>query len=189
MCEHSRDTGFTLIEVLVALVIVLVSVLGVVGLSVKTVQQEAESYQRVQALTLLQEMVDRINSNRQVAACYSNNATGRTLGTGASSTPTCGLGTATQNAQAVADLVAWSNQLQGAAEQNSSSSNVGAMIGARGCITQISATDRTYRITVAWQGLGPTVEPANSCGEDQYGDDDSLRRTVNAVVRIGNLTS
>lgn len=178
--------GFTLIEVLVALVIVLVGVLGVVGLSVKTVQQEAESYQRVQALTLLQGMVDRMNANRQVAVCYAGNTT---WGTDASATPACGTGTATQRAQAITDLAQWDRSLKGAAERTTAGNNAGAVIGARGCITLLNATDRTYRITVAWQGMGPTVAPKVACGQNQYGSDDAVRRAVNAVIRIGDLTT
>jgi type IV pilus assembly protein PilV len=188
MPERIHAQGFTLIEVLVALVIVLVGVLGAAGLTVKTVQQEAESYQRVQALALLQEMVDRISANRQVAACYANGGSGWVLGSGASATLLCSSGTSAQQAQAIADLTQWDSHLKGTAEQGGSI-NVGAVIGARGCISLISATDQTYRITVAWQGLAPTVAPVSSCGQGSYGSNDALRRTVNAVIRIGNLTS
>lgn len=183
---HSRTSGFTLIEVLVALVIFLVSALGIAGLVVRTVQQETESYQRVQALMLLQDMTDRVNANRQVASCYSAGGTGITLGTGSTSIAACGTGTATQRSQADNDLLAWDLLLKGAAEK-SGSNNLGAMIGARGCIRQINATNRIYRITVAWQGLGNTVAPNDTCGEDSYGDE-AMRRTVSAVVRLGALS-
>ena len=49
-----------MLELLVALVISLVTLMGAAGLVVRTVQQEVESYQRLQALTLAQDMVDRI---------------------------------------------------------------------------------------------------------------------------------
>lgn len=203
MSRRLPIAGFTLIEVLVALVILLVSVLGIVGLSVKTVQQETESYQRVQALNLLQEMVDKINTNRQVAPCYSNGSTGVTVGTDYTGTPACTSGVVTavkpaatptseQLALAVADLIEWNNHLQGTAEQTSASTNVGAVIGARGCVKLISSTGGIllFRVTVAWQGLGPTAAPVgteNTCGEGSYGSE-ALRRTVNAVVRIGYLS-
>lgn len=186
---HRVSSGFGMIEVLVALVILLVSVLGIAGLATRSTQQETESYQRVQALVLLQDMVDRLNANRQVASCYSNGTAGVTLGTGASSTiAPCGAGTVVQNTQVVSDLADWSSQLQGASAKTSTNSNIGAMIGARGCIVQVDATQNIYRITVAWQGLGKTVAPSSPCGLNSYGDD-ALRRTVNAIVRIGNLTS
>lgn len=201
MISMRKGHGFTLLEVLVAMLVVLVGVLGAIGLSVKMVQQETESYQRVQALNLLQEMVDKLNANRQVAACYSNGSgtTGLTLGVDYSSTPSCAASvvtavdakatpTAVQLAQAIADLVEWNRHLQGFAAQDASSANVGALIGARGCIVLVDPALKIFRISVAWQGLGPTVAPSSACGKDNYGTDDSLRRTVNAVVRIGDLT-
>jgi type IV pilus assembly protein PilV len=182
----NKTSGFTLIEVLVALVIFLVSALGIAGLVVRTVQQETESYQRVQALILLQDMTDRLHANRQVATCYSAGGTGITVGTGSASIAACGTGTTVQRSQADSDLLVWDLLLKGAAEQ-SGSSNIGAMIGARGCIRQVDAANRIYRITVAWQGLGNTVAPNDTCGEDSYGDE-AMRRTVSAVVRLGALS-
>ena len=184
-----KNNGFTLIEVLVALVVLLVGMMGAAGLMVRTVQQEVEAYQRLQALNLLQDITDRINGNRNVVSCYSNGSTGMTLGYGVDSITACSLGTAEENSRTNADLADWNANLQGAAEQNSDTENVGAMIGARGCIVQMSAVDQIYRVTVAWQGLSETVAPTedNSCGKDDYGSE-KLRRTVSAVVRIGDLS-
>jgi type IV pilus assembly protein PilV len=188
MCSRRVIKGFGMIEVLVALVILLVSVLGLAGLAVRTTQQETESYQRVQALILLQDMVDRLNANRKVISCYSNDANGITVGTGFASTiPACTGGTLTQNTQAVTDLTEWSTSLQGAAQKTSTNNNSGAVIGARGCIVQVDATEKIYRVTVAWQGLGKTVAPNSTCGQNSYGDE-ALRRTVNAIVHIGKLS-
>lgn len=179
--------GFSMIEVLVSLTILLVSVMGIAGLVVRTTQQEMESYQRVQALILLQDMVDRVNANRQVISCYSNGGSGQTYGTGVSSLPDCTEGNAVQQGQAEDDMDTWDQMLKGSAEQASDNTNIGAMIGARGCIDQVNAGQSVYRITVAWQGMGETVTPINACGEGQYGSE-TKRRTVSAVVRIGDLT-
>ncbi len=106
---RSKSNGFSMLEILVALVISLVTLMGAAGLVVRTVQQEVESVQRLQALLLAQEMVDRININRQVAACYSNGADGLQLGKGVavSDIPDCTGGTATQRARADSDLEEW----------------------------------------------------------------------------------
>ncbi len=189
--NRSSQSGFSLIEVLVALSITLIGVLGLSGLIVRSNQAEMESFQRVQALILLQDMVDRLNANRQVAACFSNGATGNVLGTatsGVSPSLSCTLGTAQQNAQVTADLVAWNKLLLGSAEV-AGTAKIGAMIGARGCIVQTDATNNIYVISVAWQGLAPTSAPGNTCGQNQYGNNDQLRRVVTATVRIANLSS
>lgn len=188
----SKQRGFTLIEILVSLIILLVGLLGIAGLIARTNQAELESYQRVQALLLMQDMLDRINTNRHVASCYSNGSTGITAGTAVSSIATCATGSAAQQAVANADLAAWDTALKGGAEQDGTS-KVGAMIGARGCVTYETATDplgvtyNVYRVSVAWQGLAKTATPSVACGEDQYGDD-ALRRVVTSTLRIGSLS-
>ncbi len=186
--KRSGCEGFTLIEVLVSMLIFLISALGIAGLMVRSTQHETESYQRVQGLVLLQDMVDRINANRQAAPCYSNSATGLTLGAGVSAgaIPACSAGSATQNDQADTDLQEWDQLLKGAAVKNEDATDAGAMTGARGCIRQLSAAERTYRVSVSWQGVGPTVAPVDPCGQGQYGDE-LYRRTLSAVVRLGDL--
>jgi len=183
-----KARGFTLIEVLVALVVLLVGVMGAAGLMVRTVQQEVEAYQRLQALNLLQDMTDRMNANRGVVECYSYGSTGATLGYGVSTFTACTSGSETEKAMVTADLTAWNNALNGVSEQ-SGSNNSGAMVGARGCIVQVSAAERTYRITVAWQGMNKTVAPPadNTCGLNAFGDE-KQRRIVSSIVRIGWLS-
>lgn len=179
-------SGFAMLEVLVTLVIILLGLLGAVGLMVRANTSEMESYQRVQAIILLQDMRNRIEANREVASCYSNGPTGLVLGTGYTGTPACASGTAAQNAQAVADLTEWNGLLVGSAEA-SGSTKLGAMLGARGCITQIDATNNIYLITVAWQGMAPTAAPHATCGQGQYGSE-TERRALSVTVRIGTLT-
>ena len=66
---------------------------------------------------------------------------------------------------------------------------LGAMIGARGCITNPMTTmPREVVVAVTWQGLRPTVVPGGTnCGQNLYGTDDRLRRTMIARVMIGCL--
>jgi type IV pilus modification protein PilV len=111
----SRERGFTMIEVLVSLLILVFGLLGLIGLQARTQVATFESYQRGQALILVQDMADRIATNRATAGCYT---TTTPLGTGFSGAPTCGAatGTAATRALADADLQAWNDALQGAAE-------------------------------------------------------------------------
>lgn len=187
--SKAKTQGFSMLELLVALVISLVTLMGAAGLVVRTVQQEVEAVQRLQALTLAQDMIDRININRQVVSCYSNGANGITVGKGAvkANLPACTSGNASQNARADGDIDEWHDLLEGVSEQTSGNANVGAMIDARGCIRQVSAVDRTYRVTVVWQGMSDTKTPASNCGQNQYRSEPS-RRAISLLVRIGDLT-
>lgn len=183
------SSGFTLIEILVALVVLLVGMMGAAGLLVRTVQQEAEAYQRLQALNLLQDIVDRVTANKPVASCYSNGADGVSLGHKADEVKNCSIGSVEQQTRVVDDLLAWQSALLGAGTKIDGTESVGAMVGARGCIRQIDAAEQIYRITVAWQGLNDTAATtsANTCGKDQYGDE-KKRRTISVLVRIGDLS-
>lgn len=180
--------GLSLIEVLVTLVILMVSLLGLLGLMVQSQRSQIESYQRVQALVVLQDMVNRINTNRKAADCYAiTTAADGTpfLGTGSTLTPACTLGTVEQKAQAVRDITEWNNLLLGSAEK-SGNNNIGAMLGARGCVRLVSAG--IYQVSVVWQGNSKTAAPIGvSCGINFYGDE-AQRRAVAVPVQIANLS-
>lgn len=181
------NRGFTLLEVLITLIILAVGMLGLANLQSKIHVTEVESYQRAQAVLLLQDMVDRINSNRANANAY---ASASVLGTG--SPEDC----ATPASLAARDRCQWSRALLGVSETRTSggvTSNVGAMIGARGCIAQVRApnpaigvcTPGIYRVTVAWQGLHGTAAPSLTCGQNLYGSNDALRRAIASDITIG----
>jgi type IV pilus assembly protein PilV len=180
-----NQTGMMLIEALVSLVIAAIALLGTVTLMAKSTRSEMESYQRVQALTMVQDMVSRINANRQIAACYSDGTTG--LSTTSATLPVCATGSAVQAATANADLAAWKKALLGSSEV-SGASRVGAMIGAVGCVTQVDAVNQIYRVSVAWQGLMPTATPSLSCGQASIGNTD-MRRVISVEIQIANLTT
>lgn len=184
MKHVNNASGFSLIEVLVSLVILLIGLLGFSALQARASTAELESYQRVQALILMQDIADRLNANRKVAECY---VTSSYVGTGYTGTPSCSSGSAAQQTLAFNDLTAWNSLLQGTAETKGGSS-VGAMIGARGCVSYDSTT-KQYTITVVWQGKTATATPSAglTCGSGLYGDE-KLRRAVSMIVTIANLT-
>ena len=203
--SRNIQSGTSMIEVLITMVILMIGLLGIAGLQIRAHLAELESYQRVQALILLQDMVDRINNNRYVATCYAITTTPATgipfLGTPlpaanyAGAGLACTAGTPAQQAMALADLAAWNQALQGA---SAGGANTGGLIGARGCITQEDPTNRVYRVSISWQGRSPTIDPAVSdpvlgtnavltCGSGNYGDE-RMRRIVNTTLRIGALS-
>src|SRR5690349_25136003 len=68
---RNRQTGFNMLEILFSLLIVTTGLLGLAGTQVVAQRAEQESYQRAQAMVLLTDIVDRINTNRKGAVCYS----------------------------------------------------------------------------------------------------------------------
>lgn len=177
--------GTSLIEVLVTIVILAIGLLGLAGLQSRLQVSEMESYQRAQALVLINDMAGRLSANRTNAASY---VTGTTTPLGAG--VTCPTSTANQ---ADIDAGQWCNALQGAAE-TMGGGKVGAMIGGRGCVEDLGSGQ--YMITVAWQGMTAVSLPASgpACGTGSYDTagssctGDLCRRVITTIVRIGNLT-
>jgi len=180
---RGAQRGASMIEVLVTMVIIAFGLLGMAGLQMRMQTSEMESYQRSQALLLLNDMASRIAVNRNNAALYLIDADSPT-GVGV----TCPTGTATIVQR---DLAEWCNALQGAGEMVGTS-RVGAMVGGRGCVESVGGD---YLVTVAWQGLTPISAPPESvgCGLNSYNAssgpcaNDLCRRTVTTLVRVAAL--
>lgn len=68
--------GFTLTEVLVALVVMAVGMLGIAGLYVEGLRAGRTSIYRVAAVTLAADMADRIRANATAGAAYAGNGPG-----------------------------------------------------------------------------------------------------------------
>jgi len=65
-----RQSGFSLVEVLVALVIMSVGMLGIAGLYVQSLQAGRTSMFRHNAIILASDVADRIRANRQAGIAY-----------------------------------------------------------------------------------------------------------------------
>ncbi len=192
MTQSWKNMGFSLVEVLVTIVILLIGLLGLAGLQGRALTSQMESYQRAQALVLLKDMADRIDANRKNAASY---ITASPLGTGGTYPATCNAsGVCATTADT--DLWVWNNTLKGAAETQGTA-NVGAMIGARGCVYQnaapASGVATTYSIVVAWQGMNNTTAPdvtyaysAGKCGFNQYSTE-ALHRAITLPIAVADL--
>jgi type IV pilus assembly protein PilV len=183
--QSRRFDGFAMVEVLVTLLILVFGLLGLASLQSRAQTLETESYQRVQALVLVRDLTDRLLANRVNAASYVTGV-GTPVGQGSA------LDCTAPAAGAPLDLCQWDSALKGAAESIGGNA-VGAMIGARGCVTDITPvtippSPPRYLIQVAWQGLARTAAaPASlQCGSGLYGDE-ALRRAVSTVVTIGTL--
>ena len=176
------QAGTTLIEVLVTVVILAFGLLGIAAFQAKAQVGTLESYQRAQAVVLLEDLRARMAANRNRMAEY---VTAAPLGTGDAASDCEAL------AGSARDKCEWSVALKGAAETLGGNQS-GAMIGARGCVDEVQAADPTngvckpgiYLVTVAWQGLHPTIAPALACGSGAYGLETN-RRAISARVSVG----
>ena len=172
---RTTQSGFSMIEILITIAILVVGLLGLAGLQTNVAAAEFEAYQRAQALVLVQEMADRITANKRNAASYVMDDIG------ASGTET----DCTGYTDFKRDICEFGNALVGASEKSSGGTAVGAMVGARACVT--NPAPNLYVITVAWQGFRVGAEPIEKCGSGAYGDE-KKRRTVSFPVRVATLT-
>jgi type IV pilus assembly protein PilV len=180
----NSQRGALMIEVLVAIVIGVIGLWGLMEMQARLQKSEMESYQRTQAMILVNDMATRIATNRSDSANYVTNP--NFLG----ANMTCPATVATLQQ---VDSGEWCNALKGAAETQSGT-EVGAMIGGRGCVDEIVAGDQ-YMVSVVWQGFTPISAPplSVSCGVNLFDIpntdciNDLCRRYVTTMVRIADL--
>jgi len=206
--------GFTLIEVLVTIVLILLGIIGVMGLQVKASSVELESYQRGQALSLARDLAARIADSRNLVGAgsgYLDNSLSSTDGSvyvGTLGNRTTDLGACANGTTALQiatyEMCIFEKTLQGAAE---GATPRGTMIGALGCLIRNDTAAPTNAaltgaladlyVVIVWRGVasgkeplgtlsGETATPASKCASAvNYGS--GLRRGVSVRVLVPNL--
>lgn len=148
--RHSRAAaGFSIVEVMVALMVMAVGMLGIASLYVTTLRSSGSAMSRMQAVNLASDLADRIRANRLAKAAYTTPAEHDCSGT-----TDC-----TKEQMAANDRYVWEAQIDSILGQS-----------ARGQVTYTAGTATTpdtYTIGVFWtervgDGSGTnTNAPAN----------------------------
>jgi type IV pilus assembly protein PilV len=125
---HKKTRGFSLIEVLVAMVILAVGLLGVAGLFANSLKSADNAYLHSQAVVLAYDMSDRIRANPSALAKY-----GQTPPT--TITNNCRNSTCTPAALASADLYEWNNSVSSSLPSGTAS---------------VAVNGTTATVTVGW---------------------------------------
>lgn len=148
MTSPAKQTGFTLLEVLVAVVVLAIGLLGLAGLMASSVRNNQSAYQRTQATWLAYDIVDRMRVNRAAALGSSYDTT---LGSPA----TCVASPTLSGAMAARDLADWKNSLACALPAGDGSVQV--------------AADRRVTVVVQWNDSRGTGGDASNAlqGDDQ----------------------
>lgn len=131
--ERLPERGFTIVEALVALVILAVGMLGIASLYVTTLRASGSAASRMQAINLASDLGDRIRANRTAEAAYA--------GAAAANGTTCigAAATCTPEQMAAHDLFVWQAAIQA------------ALPGGAGAVAvDAGANPTTYQISVTW---------------------------------------
>lgn len=141
--DGTRSLGFSLLEVMIALLVLSIGLLGIAGLQVFSLKYNHQSYERTQAVTLIYDIADRMRANPQgvLAGAYDNVDTD--LATG--SYNNCGNSGVTCDSEADLaefDIETWASAMK----------VPGILAGGRGTITRDDTvlTGAAFDITVEW---------------------------------------
>jgi type IV pilus assembly protein PilV len=178
--------GFTLLEVLIAVLLLSVGLLGIAGLQLLSKQSNFEALQRTTASMLAQDIIERMRGNPTALATYV--ASGGKLGEGETplSATNCTTSKCLPAQLALYDLYEWQEAILGAAEK-SGSNDTGGLVSPTACIT--GPAPGTYNIAVAWRGqtalTASATVLAEPCGAGKYGTNDEYRRILVITTYIG----
>jgi type IV pilus assembly protein PilV len=180
-----RTLGFTLLEVLIALVIVAIGLLGVANLQLTSKRSNYEAVQRTTATMLVQDILERMRSNSGQLAAYTNNGAGRTLTGATMGMVDCSAAACLPPTLALYDLYEWEQALSGVTEA-SGGVNRGGLVLPTACITiPAGGPAGSVDVALAWRGLTNLSNPGiSNCGagsglyDDEAGNVDVYRRVL-----------
>lgn len=189
MQSHNKQSGFSLIELLVAMVIFTVGLLTIAGLQGVAKKSNFESLQRTTASHIAYGLLEEMRANGEGIGTY---LAAPDLGGGQmSSIPVSACSNAaapcTPTQKATHDLWFWEQVLDGELEVGAEGAT-GGMLTPTLCIDgPIGGGAGIYAVAVAWQG---PISLANSdiddcgTGTGKYGDGDEYRRVLRVSTFI-----
>lgn len=147
----SAARGFSLVEALVALVVMSIGLLGIAALYVESLRSGTSALLRSQAVALASDMADRIRANPTAAGAYDKavDATGAVVANCENATG------CTPAEMASTDIARW-YQLVDDRGDNPAQGRL-ALPGGRGTVVSVAGPPRVYTITVSWLESGQTT--------------------------------
>lgn len=197
MKPRQKTDGFTLIEILIAMVILSIGILGVTALQLVSKRNNSDAAQQAEAATLVLEMVERMRTNSSSAAlaAYVANEPASIRANPPTPDPDCSaLANCVPLDLVTYDFAVWERSLAGV-DERLDGENTGGLLNPVVCVDGPAGISGTYTVTIAWRGGAALPNDAGvACGagatgaggERLYGDADEFRRTVSipAFIRV-----
>ncbi|ABS07277.1 type IV pilus modification protein PilV [Shewanella baltica] len=166
LTQKDFQRGFSLIEVLVALVILVIGLIGIFNLHIVAKRGSFESFQQTQASYYANDIINRMKLNRTQLGNYDGEYTGSLGKPGSVCDVAVGaVNICTPEETEAWDLYQWEQSFMGAAEVVGSQ-NVGGLDSPTACI---SVNGSTVTVAVAWRGIregAGTSYSGSECGKD-----------------------
>ncbi|MDH3509833.1 MAG: type IV pilus modification protein PilV [Gammaproteobacteria bacterium] len=187
MHKPERQSGFSLVEVLVTLIVTSVALLSSATLQLQSKRSMYDSAQRTTAAHMANDLFSRMRANPTELATY---VPVGTIGNGTLAVPADNClnpaVTCTDTQLAIFDLWQWEQHLDGQLETNNLGAAAGGLLTPTVCITGPppplgAGAAGYYTVAIAWRGLTNTGNPiVNNCGagSGNYGAGDAFRRVL-----------
>lgn len=189
MQRHNDQTGFSLLEMLIALIIFSVGLLSVAGLQTVSKQSNYESVQRTIAAQVATGLLEDVRTNGSGVATYL--AAGELGGgsRGAQPAVNCTVGNeCTPTQKATFDLWYWEQALDGTMETTGGGASAGGLVLPTLCLTgPAGGVAGIYLVTIVWRGSASLASQVNFlCGaaSGNYGAQSEFRRIVQIPTYI-----
>jgi type IV pilus assembly protein PilV len=192
--RRRRAAGTSLVEILVAFVVLSIGVLAVAGLQLTARRGNAEAAARTLAARLASDLADRMRANPAALEAYRGQfgSGGPPTGDAGSSPPDCARAACTAADLARHDLQHWEALLLGTRETVAGHA-AGGLVSPTACVT---GGGGTFTITLAWRAaLELPDDPSVECGRQRTAgmslysrspdaDDNRFRRTLTLPVFV-----
>ena len=188
MQKRPSQSGFSLLELLIALIVFSLGLLAVAGLQTVAKQANYESIQRTVAAQIATGLLEDIRTNGGGIAVYTGSGDIGGGSRGPEPAPNCSAAAECNPAQKAAfDLWFWEQSLDGTLE-TTAGANAGGLVLPTLCVAGPAVGGAgIYRVTIVWRGTASLAnQGTNACGaaSGNYGAQNALRRIVQIPTYI-----
>lgn len=188
MLLRTRQSGFSLLELLIALVVFSIGLLAVAGLQTVSKQANYEGLQRTTAAQVASGLLEDMRMNGDAIDIY---RTALEIGGGSRGgepVPNCRTGAECNSAQKAAyDLWFWEQAIDGNLETRGGAGTGGLMLPTLCIDGPAVGGPGIYRVSITWRGTASIRNSVNNpCGAatGNYGDANEFRRIIQLPTYI-----